>query len=225
MSGAEATSRGVDELIARLRTNGVEAGKAEAERLVAEAKAEAARLVAEARRAADSERETAKRDADNYVRAGKLALETAMRDAVQQMRGDIMRRFRGDVRRLVSAQTVDPDVLKRMILELAGRGRERVGEEPVEVILPAEVIGPEQIREKADDIRSGELTGYVLGLTGEMLREGVTLRADSDLAGGVRVRVMGEDVEIDLSEEAVADMLMDHLQPRFRAVMDGVIRG
>ncbi|MEL6208351.1 MAG: hypothetical protein AAFR47_24105, partial [Pseudomonadota bacterium] len=192
MSGAEATSRGVDELIARLRTNGVEAGKAEAERLVAEAKAEGARLVAEARQAADSERETAKRDADNYVRAGKLALETAMRDAVQQMRGDIMKRFRGDVRRLVSAQTVDPDVLKRMILELAGRGRERVGEEPVEVILPAEVIGPEQIREKADDIRSGELTGYVLGLTGEMLREGVTLRADKDLAGGVRVRVMGE---------------------------------
>jgi V/A-type H+-transporting ATPase subunit E len=35
------------------------------------------------------------------------------------------------------------------------------------------------------------------------------------------VRVVGEDLEIDLTDEAVAQLLLKHLLPRYRAILEG----
>jgi V/A-type H+/Na+-transporting ATPase subunit E len=61
---------------------------------------------------------------------------------------------------------------------------------------------------------------YVAGLTGEMLREGVTFGVGEDIQAGVRVRLVDHDVEIDLSDEALAGFLARFLVPRFRQIMD-----
>ncbi|MEM8855884.1 MAG: hypothetical protein AAGD34_19435 [Pseudomonadota bacterium] len=61
------------------------------------------------------------------------------------------------------------------------------------------------------------------GLTQEMLADGVTLHAADDLQGGIRARRADGIIELDLSDEAIASLIMQHLQPRFRAVMEGVI--
>lgn len=225
MAEPETTSRGVDALIARLRKDGVDAGRAEAERLTTEAKAEAAQILTSARREADDYLAAAKRESDAYVTAGERALETAMRDVVLRMRGEMTERFRRDVARLVTASVSESDLLRQMILEVAGRAGAGLGDSRVEVILPARVVGADEIRDNADDVQAGAATQYVLGLTRDMLREGVTLRAERDMSAGIRVRVPGDDVELDLSDEAIAGLLIDHLQPRFQAVMDGVIRG
>ena len=52
----------------------------------------------------------------------------------------------------------------------------------------------------------------------------MTLYAADDFQGGIRARVRGRDVELDLSDEAIAALIMQHLQPRFRATMEGVIK-
>lgn len=222
---SEQTSHGVDDLIARLRSDGVNAGRAEAERLVSDAKTEAARILDEARAESDTFLANAKREADAYVQAGQTALETASRDAVLSMKSGIANRFRQDVERLVSKHSVDPEIIKKMILEIVGRTRPATGDGPAEVILPAHVVGPDEIRANPSDVQSGKATEFVLGLTGEMLRDGISVRAADDLSGGIRVRLEGNDVELDLSDTSIAALLMEHLQPRFRAVMEGVIRG
>jgi V/A-type H+-transporting ATPase subunit E len=38
------------------------------------------------------------------------------------------------------------------------------------------------------------------------------------------VRVSERDVTLDLSDRAVAALLLQHLQPRFRAILEGVVR-
>ena len=54
--------------------------------------------------------------------------------------------------------------------------------------------------------------------------EGVTFKALSPDAEGIRVRVKGKDLDVDLTAEAVADILLEHMQPRFRALMQGIIQ-
>ena len=68
------------------------------------------------------------------------------------------------------------------------------------------------------------MTEFVLGLTSEMLRQGISFSASEDGTTGIRVQVKDKDIEIDLTEEAVAVLLLQHLQPRFRAILEGVVK-
>ncbi len=225
MAEPHPTSKGVDALIARLRDDGVSAGREEADRIRSEAEAEAAHILANAKQEAEAHLREARKSADRYRSAGEEALNTAMRDAMLTLKAGLMVQFESDVRRMVTAATADPEMLNRMVLELVGAARDATGAgEDTDVILPAEVIGPEAISDNPEEIRSGQLTQFVLGLAQEMLAKGVTLYATEDLEGGIRARVVGKDLELDLSDEAIAALLMQHLQPRFRAVLDGVIK-
>ncbi|NOC92975.1 hypothetical protein [Ruegeria sp. HKCCD6604] len=218
-------AHGVDALIDKLRNDGVAAGQAEAEKLRAEAKTEAARIVAEAKREADELKKKARTETDNYRAAGEEALNTAMRDAVLTMKAGLTDRFKADVERLVTKEMSDPELLRQMILEVVGRAGEGANlNGRVSVVLPARVATQEDIKQNADDIQSGKLTKYVLGLTAKMLRENVELHAADDVQEGIRVRAEDQGVVLDLTEKAVASLLMEHLQPRFRAVLEGVIR-
>ena len=57
-----------------------------------------------------------------------------------------------------------------------------------------------------------------------MLRAGVTFSAADDMTAGLRVRVQDKDVTFDLTEAAVAGLLLQHLQPRFRAILEGIVK-
>ncbi|NOD30021.1 hypothetical protein [Ruegeria atlantica] len=218
-------AHGVDALIDKLRNDGVAAGQAEAEKLRAEAKAEAARIVAEAKREADELKKKARTETDNYRAAGEEALNTAMRDAVLTMKAGLTDRFKADVERLVTKEMSDPELLRQMILEVVGRAGEGANlNGRASVVLPARVATQEDIKQNADDIQSGKLTKYVLGLTAKMLRESIELHAADDVQEGIRVRAEDQGVVLDLTDKAVASLLMEHLQPRFRAVLEGVIR-
>ncbi|WP_170409124.1 hypothetical protein [Ruegeria atlantica] len=218
-------THGVDALIDKLRNDGVAAGKADAEKLRAEAKAEAAKILADAKREADEYQKKARADSDKYRTAGEEALNTAMRDAVLTMKGGLTDRFREDVERLVTKEMADPKLLKQMILEVVGREADGVNlDGKVQIILPAKVATQEDIKQNADDIQSGKLTKYVLGLTADMLRDQVELQASDDTQNGIRVHAEDQGIVLDLTDKAVASLLMEHLQPRFRAVLEGVIR-
>ena len=218
-------SSGVDALIARLRDEGVSSGRSEAERILNEARAEAKRIVDKANAEAKEHLETSRKEADAYRAAGQEALKTAMRDTVLDMKSTLMQRFSADVKRLVSHQLQDPEVLKRMILEVAGRVRADAGDEDeLEIVLPEAVAGLEELRSNPEELRKGPLTKFVFGLTGEMLREGVTFSPSDDMETGIRIHVPERGIALDLTDEAVAALLLQHLQPRFRAILEGIVK-
>jgi len=223
----QASSSGVDALIARLRDEGVMAGRSEAERIVSDAQGQAKRILDKAQKEARERLESARREADAYRAAGEEALKTAMRDTVLDMKAALMEKFTSDVRRLVSHHLEDPDLIKQMILEVAGRAREGAGlkkDDEVDVLLPEKVVGVEHLRRNPTELRKGRLTGLVFGLTGDMLRDGVTFSPADDIQGGIRIHVVNKEITLDLTDTAVADFLLQHLQPRFRAVFEGVVK-
>jgi V/A-type H+-transporting ATPase subunit E len=223
----QVTSSGVDALIARLRDEGVAAGRSDAEKIIGDAKAQAKKILDKAQKEARERLDAAHKETESYKTAGEEALKTAIRDTVLDMRAALMERFTSDVKRLVTHEMEDPELIRQMILEVVGRARESAeleeGDE-VELLLPEKVIGLEELRRNPAELKKGRVTGFVLGLTGEMLRGGVTFAAADDAKAGIRIHMVNKEMTLDLTDEAVADLLLQHLQPRFRAVFEGVVK-
>jgi V/A-type H+-transporting ATPase subunit E len=221
----EQSESGVDVLVARLRDEGVAAGRTEAAEILNRARAEAKETVDKAATAARANLESTRKEADAYRAAGEQALNAAMRDAVLGMKAELTARFTKDLQRLVSEELMDPDLLRRMILQIAGGVGEGLGpDEKLVVILPEEAVGLEELRRDPDELEHGPLTKFALGLSAEMLRSGVTLTAAADQRAGIEVHVSDGRLVVDLSDAAVAALLLQHLQPRFRAILDGIVR-
>ena len=216
MAETTKTSSGVKELITRIRDEGVRAGQTEADRLVSQAKHEAAKILADAKREAAEMRQKAETDSEGFRTAALESLKMAARDTSLELRQSLIRSFETHVKRLVSDTTLDKDVLRDVVLVLSGRAVEEVGKDrPVRLELPKALLAPE-----GADV--GKQThAAVLGLTRDMLRSGVELVPAADVKGGVRMRLTDQDLEVDLTDEAVSRLLLKHLLPRFRGVLEG----
>ena len=216
---------GVEELITRLREQGVVAGRTEADRLVAEARAEAQRTLAQARQQAQQIVEQARTEAQTLESSGRQALELALRDAVLALKSQLMERFRGEVRQLVGEELQKQELLEKMIVEVVGRVREEADRSTqIEVILPRHIVGLEELSQNPQELEHGVLTRFVQLVSQGLLREGVSFGVASDQRQGLRLRLVDRDVVLDLSEATVAETILQHLQPRFRALLEGVVK-
>ena len=219
-------SAGIETLIARLRQEGVDEGRAEAERVLAEAESRASTILTDAETEAKSRQEAAKAEIDRLKRAGKEALEIAMRDAVLELKQGLTERFAEQVSGTVSDLMRDDEMLKRMVLAIAARSRKEAGlddAKTMDVILPRAVVGLDELRRKPEELREGSLTHFAATAAADMLRKGISFSRAEDEAGGIRVTLADEGVVVDLTDRAVADVILRHLQPRFRALLENVV--
>lgn len=220
-------SAGVEQLIQQLREDGVKQGREEAQRIVENAERRAAWLVSQAREQADEMLINARDEAERLRRSGEEALQIAARDAVLKMKSFLSERFAGEVRRLIGEQLHDEALLRELILTVAGRVRDDMGldqAEQVEVLLPRDVIGLDELRHNPETLKEGSLSHFVLAVAQSLLRDGVTFSHGSPDQCGITLRLSGEALEVELTDEGIARLLLTHLQPRFRALLEGVVR-
>ncbi len=222
----QGASFGVETLIERLRGEGVERGREEAKRIVADAERRATWMIEQAERDAQEWREQAREEAARLESSAKEALRVAARDSVLEMQATLTHRFRDHLRRLVGQTLTREDLLQRLILELAARTRSETpleAENEVEVMLPRDVLGLEELRRRPEELKEGTLAHFVVAQAREVLREGVCFTT-GDHASGLRIRLHEHQMELDISDEAVAELLLQHLQPRFRAMLEGIVK-
>ena len=81
----------------------------------------------------------------------------------------------------------------------------------------------EDLQRKPEEATPGTLMHFVLSLGGGMLREGMRFGVSDDGEAGIRVRLVEEDVQIDLTESAISQLLLRHMLPRFRALLRGAV--
>jgi V/A-type H+-transporting ATPase subunit E len=216
-------SAGVENLIGRLRDQGIAQGRTEAEALVTAARQQAADIVAAAKREADALALKAKEEAAKLKAAGEDAIRLAMRDTILSMEGDLLKEFLNRLRHLVKGVLADPAFLQRVILELAGQAAPAIAGKQAELLLPAELISLEDLRRKPEEATPGSLMHFVLSMGGGMLREGMRFGVVDDGEAGIRVRLVNEDVQIDMTETAISELLLRHMLPRFRALLRGAV--
>ncbi|MBK1645494.1 hypothetical protein CKO25_12740 [Thiocapsa imhoffii] len=218
---------GIEALVARLRDQGVQAGQARAQQIEAEAKHEAARILRDAEAQAKAIREATQREVDALRKGGEEALKLAMRDTILRLKAELSDRFSDEVKRLIATKLEQEQFLEQLILEVAGQARASAGVgtgQAVEIQLPKALVDPEELRRNPLELREGSLSHFVLSLAGNLLTAGVTfgVAAGPD-EHGLRIALKDKDIVIDLTDETIAAILLAHLQPRFRAILEGMV--
>jgi V/A-type H+-transporting ATPase subunit E len=222
---AARVSSGVEALIDRLRDEGVTEGRKEAQKIVKEAEARAHWIVKQAKEESDQIKQAAQQQAAHYLKAGKEALNVAARDTLLALKTTLAEQFAREVGRLISAEMRKQELLKKMILEVVGRVKEDVAiDGQLEVLLPRDVIGLEQLSRDPEQLEQGKLTHFVRLVSADMLREGVSFQVADDIEGGIKLRLVDQNVTLELTDRSVASLILQHLQPRFRALIEGIVK-
>ena len=217
-------SSGVQQLIDRLREEGISEGRNQADKLLEDARNQARQIINRARDEAEGILVQAREEAEQYRNNAREAMEIAARDTVLELKSNLTSRFNRRVSEMVGITINDQEFLQKVILEIAGRVREQIEEgERVEILLPADIIGLEELRRHPEKVKEGSLGQFVLSGAGQMFREGVTIRGGTHKKG-IQIRLVDQKLQIDISEQVIAEILMQHLVPRFRALLEGSIQ-
>jgi len=224
---AEYASSGVEQLIERLREEAVEAGQNKARDIVADAQRRAAWLIGEAEQEAKTIVQRARAEADALSGTGIDALNLAARDTLLKLRDTLLSSFSQDVRRVVGEQMVDKAFLRELILALAGQVRDQADldrQRRLTLLLPAAAAGVEELRQHPEALRQSELSQLSAAIAGDMLRAGVSFQVSDDVQSGLSIRLEDNAMRIDFTDDALANLLLAHLQPRFRALLQGIVK-
>ncbi|MCL7421963.1 MAG: hypothetical protein M8364_13775 [Methylobacter sp.] len=220
-------SSGVEALINRLKEQGIAAGQEKAESIVTDAQKRAEWIIDEAELEAQLIINNAKAEAEALKAAGEDALKLAARDVFLRLRDTLLGSFSREVTRVVGKQMTQEDFLEKLILALAGRVRDQTGiddNRQVVIQLPEDVIGVEELRRNPEELREGALTQFTASIAAELLRAGVKFEVSGDLDGGLLIKLEDDNIVIDFSDQTVAALLLEHVQPRFRALLQGIVK-
>jgi len=214
---------GVQELIGRLRDEGFRAGEQEADQLLQEAKRKAELIVADAKEEAHRMRSDARAEIEAEQAAAREAIRLAFRDTELKIESELKTAFAEQVRRLVTMELKDKEFLRQLILVVCGRVAPTIQpDQRVEVLLANELFMSDGKETRLTEQGKERLGHFILGISSEMLREGVQLKPSRNSESGMTLKLIGQDLEIDLSAKALSEMLLKYLIPRYRAIVEGV---
>ena len=223
-------SSGIDALVARLHDDGVKAGQEEAARIIEAARKEAQRLQKEAQQQADDIVAVARKKAATETRAAEEALQVAFRDMVLDMKNQLLLRLSDIFRQQVRNSLADPQLTAQLIREAAARltGDYQAGshtpDKDVRILLPANLLAMQEIRDNPERATTGALADLAFRLRDELLQQGVELMPHRGINAGFRISLNNGEVQLDINEQTIATLLLSYLQPRFQALLEGVIR-
>ncbi len=220
-------SSGVEQLIERLKNEGIAAGQEKAEKIVSDAQKRAEWIVKEAELEAERLLKQVRQQSNEFRQAGEDALKLAARDTVIKLRDTLLNSFDQEVARIINEKMTDMELLEQIILSFAATVREKTAmddSQDILIRLPENVSGVEELKQNPEELQKGALSSLARAIASGMLRKGVRLEIDPELQGGIFIRLENEKIEIDFSDQAVANILLAHLQPRFRALLQGIVK-
>ncbi|MDR2177262.1 MAG: V-type ATP synthase subunit E [Treponema sp.] len=202
----------LQELIEKIKKDGVESASEEAARLKSQAEAEARRIVDAARREAEEIIARAKSDAERTERSGAAALAQASRNLVLAFRGEIETILDAVVLRETAA-AYDEGTLKKVLPDLlkSWASRDSGGGNAPDLLLPEDVL--KNIGAYFDEKLAGEL------------KKGLELKPDRNLSAGFRIANKDGSAYYDFSAESVAELLSAYLNPRLAGIVKDAAKG
>lgn len=218
MTEQTTSSNSVQQLVDRIRDQGVQAANEQAAKILRDAENKAAAMLSEAKAEVAQLREQTRLDIEANHQAGLEALKLSARDAILQLKTKVTSEFAVFVQRLVTSATSDEEFIKSIVLVLAGHvEKELIGDKEIQILISEAILS-----DKTDDNLRERSKQTILALSSQMLRAGVELMSADDIEGGAKVRLVKDQLEIDLSDKAVAKLLYQRILPNFRAIFEGL---
>ena len=189
----------LNELIAQIKKDGVDAAEDQASTIINNAKAQAEKIVADAQAQADKILQSAKTENEKMVRSGEDAIRQAGRNLLISFRESVAKELRA-----ITAESVEAAYSRENLSQLVVSAVENWTKNPENESLT--VILNEQ------DLAALEQT--LLAALKEKVLQGVTLKGSDSFDGGFRIAVADGSAYYDYSSEAVVEMLSGYLSPR-----------
>jgi V/A-type H+-transporting ATPase subunit E len=199
----------LQELIDKIKKDGIASASEEASRVTSQADSEAKRITDAARREADGIIEAAKTDAERFEKAGTAALEQASRNLILAFKGEI----EALLARIIAAKvgsSYGEDALKAIIPDLVKNWALK-GADSVDLILSEDKLGT--------------LRGYFNQELAAEISKGVELKSDRNLGEGFRIASKDGSAYYDISSESVAALLSAYLNPRLQEILKTAAKG
>jgi V/A-type H+-transporting ATPase subunit E len=216
-------SHGVEDLITRLKTDGVKAGEAEAERILAEARKKAETIITQAEQQAKDKLAHARKEIDQEKKAAGDAIQLAYRDTVLAFHERLQRRFAGDVKQLVNQAMPDAALLRQLIVAVVLRQAQGLPEgSALEGVLPEGVLDIEAIRSKTETLSTDPLMPLVRQVAAQVVQGGLVLFETADTKDSIKISADNGGLTLIITPEAVSAALLTYLHPRFKAILEGV---
>ena len=200
----------LQELIDKIKKDGIESASEEANKLKSEAEAEAARIVAAARKEAEDIVSRGKADAERSEKAGKAALEQASRNLVLAFKGEIEALLDKIVSSAVGS-AYGEDTLKAILPELFKAWASKSDASTLDLLL--------------SEANLGKLKSWATGALAAELKNGVELKSDRNLGAGFRIANKDGSAYYDFSADSVAELLSAYLNPQLAELLTGSAKG
>tara|TARA_R110002072_G_scaffold99983_2_gene219956 strand:- start:4964 stop:5641 length:678 start_codon:yes stop_codon:yes gene_type:complete len=214
-------SKGIQELIELLRDKGVNEGKESSIKLIEEAEKRAKWIINQANEEASLILSKAQEDADFIKKAGADSLVIAFRDIKLRLKDDLSKQFATQLNELIRHEMKSPDILKQLLINAASKTQ--IPDEDMDIILPKKIMGLEELRNSPDCLKGGTLIELLSEVTRALLKSEVHFKAGLASNEGIVFSLREGKIQVDLTDEALTSLLLSHLQPRFRAILEGVV--
>jgi len=199
----------VQELIDKIKKDGIKTATEEANRIKAEADNEAKKLLESAKKEAADLIAQAKHDAERSEKAGIAALEQASRNLVLAFKDEITALLNKVISEKVSSNYND-DVLRDTLPQLIKTWAEKSGGN-LDVILPEDTLN------RLKDFFNEKLADEFL--------KGIELKPNRKFSSGFRISNKDGSAYYDFSSESVAQQLSAYLNPKLAGLLKEAVKG
>lgn len=200
----------LQELIEKIKKDGVSSAESAARKIIADAEKKAASIVSDAEVKADSIIKTAKAETDRMEKASEDAIAQAGRNLIISFRDGINK----ELSSIVNSETekaMDKDLLKKLIPETVKAWSANLDVDDVSVLLPAK------------DLKALE-TSLKTALKAKIAK-GLVIKNDASLSAGFRIGSKNGSAFYDFSAEEVAALFSAYLNPKTTEIMKKAAAG
>lgn len=199
----------LQEIIDKIKTDGVNTAEAKAKQIVEEAESRARDIIEKARTEANKIVSDGKAEAERFEKASISSIEQAGRNTLLSFKVGVTDALSNLVK-TETAKAYDASVLKTLIPETVKACAKNAGEDNLSVVLSEK------------DCQS--LQGSLVAAFKEQLGSEIEIKTSSDIAHGFRVGMKDGSAYYDFSGEAVATIFSNYLNPRVAEILNSVVK-
>lgn len=193
----------LENLIEKVRTEAVDQGRQQADKIVADAKAEAEKIVADAQAESKKIIDNGRKEAEQLQANARQAVRQAARDAElllkERLNALFDRVFKRQIGTALTVETLN-DIIQQLVTDWAARGQMDIA--------------------VSETDKDGLQELLFAGLQ-EELQDAVTLRASSAVSSGFRFELKGGSVYYDFTDETIAETLRAFINPGLQGILNG----
>ena len=208
MKPEENSKTNLNDLIQKIKSEGIEEAEMKSEEIIKEAKLSASEILNKAGLEATAIIEKAEEGIRKKEGLSKIALEQAARDIILSIRTSLTEIFNSLIKKeyqdVLSGETLETVLIKL----IEGWQKNEMGDTDIELLL-------------SESDRDTLFEGFLSKLK-EEIKSGIELKAHPDIEGGFRVGTKNSHVYYDFTDEGITSVLAEYLNPRFYDFIDSL---